>query len=242
MTFLDLTLSTPAENLACDEALLEQFEANGGGEVLRFWEPTERFVVVGYANSVGTEVNLSACEEGGVPVFRRCSGGGTVLQGRGCLNYTLVLKIEEGSPLQTIPGANRFIMDQNRAAIETLIPGATQVVTVAGHTDLAIEGFKFSGNAQRRKKSYLLFHGTFLLAFDLPLVEKFLRMPSKQPGYRGGRSHREFLRNLDLPGAAVKQALREAWRAGDRLPGVPRETIELLAREKYATDEWNLKF
>src|SRR5436190_7439701 len=158
MDCLDLTLPTAAENLACDEALLEHFEANGGGGVLRFWEPRERFVVVGYANAVGTEVNLPACEADGIPVFRRCSGGGTVLQGPGCLNYTLILKIEQGSPLQTIPGANRFIMDQNRAAIETLISAAAEGLAVDGHTDLTIDGFKVSGNAQRRKKSYLLFH------------------------------------------------------------------------------------
>ena len=58
MKLLDLTLPTPAENLACDEALLNQAEANGG-EILRFWEPREHFVVVGYANKVGTEVDVA---------------------------------------------------------------------------------------------------------------------------------------------------------------------------------------
>ena len=55
MTFLDLTLPTPAENLAGDEALLDWFEENGGDGVLRFWEPANYFVVVGYARPDGEE-------------------------------------------------------------------------------------------------------------------------------------------------------------------------------------------
>ena len=58
MNYLDLTLPTPAENLAADEALLDQCEAARAGAVLRFWEPREHFVVVGYSNKVRTEVNL----------------------------------------------------------------------------------------------------------------------------------------------------------------------------------------
>src|SRR5215831_6230774 len=86
MELFDFTFATPAENLACDEALLDACERNGSGEVLRFWEPHGYFVVVGYGNSIATEVNLAACEAERIPVLRRCSGGGTVLQGPGCLN------------------------------------------------------------------------------------------------------------------------------------------------------------
>lgn len=248
ITFLDLTLPTPAENLAADEALLDFFEANGGEGVLRFWEPQKHFVVVGYANSVAKEVNAAACEAGKVPICRRCSGGGTVLQGPGCLNYSLVLKIEQDGPLHSITSANRFIMEKNRAAVESKykVPGSR--FNVAGHTDLVIQDSafgnarKFSGNAQRRKKHFLLFHGTFLLNFDIALIERYLRMPSKEPAYRQGRSHEDFLANLNLPVEAVKEALRGAWGAGNAMEAVPGDAIALLARDKYVTNEWNFKF
>src|ERR1035441_6566637 len=84
---LDLTLPTPAANLACDEALLDACEEQGGGEVLRFWEPRDYFVVVGVSNHVAREVNRPACQRENLGVYRRCSGGGAVLQGPGCLNY-----------------------------------------------------------------------------------------------------------------------------------------------------------
>ena len=69
MKLLDLTLATPAENLACDEALLNSAEAGDGGEILRFWEPREYFVVVGYANKVKPEVNVAACTAKGSRFF-----------------------------------------------------------------------------------------------------------------------------------------------------------------------------
>ena len=62
VNYFDLTLPTPQENLACDEALLDGCEA-GGPEVLRFWEPRKHFVVVGYSNRVEREVNVAACRK-----------------------------------------------------------------------------------------------------------------------------------------------------------------------------------
>ncbi|HEX4262734.1 MAG TPA: lipoate--protein ligase family protein [Verrucomicrobiae bacterium] len=274
MTLLDLTFSTPAENLACDEALLDFFENNGGDGALRFWAPENYFVVVGYANHVQKEVNVAECESENVPIFRRCSGGGTVLQGPGCLNYSLIMRIEENGPLRSITSANQFIMERNRAAIqssssrreEAPIQGSESLVASAatikirGCSDITLDprplgapkrseggstldpALKFSGNAQRRKKQFLLFHGTFLLQFDIPLIDKFLRMPSKEPDYREGRSHGNFLTNLDLPAEAVKRALREAWGAQVPLEVVPHDEIALLARDKYVTKEWNFKF
>jgi lipoate-protein ligase A len=240
MKLLDLTFLTPAENLAGDEALLDWCETGCGGEILRFWEPGEPFIAVGYANKVATEVNVVACEARGVPILRRCSGGGTVVQGPGCLNYTLILKITEAGPLRTIASANRFILERNRTAIATIFPRPE--IAARGHTDLVIDGRKFSGNAQRRRKDFLLFHGTFLLNLDLSLVCELLPMPSRRPDYRENRTHTEFLTNLNVPAGKVKAALQQAWKADSMLSHPPLERIAALAREKYATREWNFKF
>lgn len=246
MNYFDHAFSSPAENLAGDEALLDWREENGGEEILRFWESPVNFVAVGYANKVATEVNVEHCAAKKIQVLRRCSGGGTVLQGRGCLNYALVLRIGEKSPLANISTANQFIMERNRAAVETLFKSEfgnpKSKILVSGHTDLAMGGLKFSGNSQRRKKNHLLFHGTFLLSFDLALVSEFLRMPSLQPDYRAGRSHGEFITNLNLPAKKVKAALVKEWNANEEFKDPPLEEISKLAREKYSTHEWNFKF
>ena len=242
MKHLDLTLPSPAENLACDEALLDGCEENGGEEVLRFWEARGTFVVVGYANKIATEANVENCRAKKIPVYRRCSGGGTVLQGVGCLNYALVLRIADDGPCRTITSANQFVMERNRATIATLNSQlSTLNFSISGHTDLALNGLKFSGNSQRRRKNFLLFHGTFLLNFDLALVGEFLRMPSLQPDYRASRSHDDFLVNLKLPADEVKSALIKSWGATDELKNIPRPEIQKLAAQKYSADEWNLK-
>src|SRR5712671_1514459 len=150
MLLLDLTLGSPAENLACDEALLDWCETGQRDGVLRFWEPREYFVVLGYANKAAVEVNIEACQKRGVPVFRRCTGGGAVLQGPGCLNYSLVLRI--AGALQSITQTNCFVMQRNREALQPLINGK---VEVRGQSDLAIGDLKFSGNSQRRRREFL---------------------------------------------------------------------------------------
>ncbi len=254
MKYHDLSLATPVENLACDEALLDWCEDGGcAEEILRFWETRQYFVVVGYGDRVESEVNVAACEAAGVPVLRRCSGGGTVLQGPGCLNYALILRMEEGGPLASISKANRFVMERNGEAIRSVfdmalktLPEAGQgtsrpAVAVRGHTDLALDGRKCSGNSQRRRKRFLLFHGTFLLDFDIAQVERFLPMPSKQPAYRDKRSHADFLVNLGISAHVTRAALRRAWGADRALVNPPLEKVAELARERYGTREWNFR-
>jgi lipoate-protein ligase A len=239
---LDLAFSTPAESLAADEALLDQCEAGDGGETLLFWEPRETFVVVGYANQVATEVNVATCETRGVPIFRRCSGGGAIVQMTGGLNYSLILRITETGPTRSITTANQFIMEKNRAAIESAIGNRQSAITVRGHTDLCLGDLKFAGNSQRRRKNFLLFHGTLLLNCDLSRIGELLQMPSLEPDYRAHRSHEKFVTNLGLPAEKAKAALAQKWNAVEELKNPPLAEITKLAREKYSTREWNFKF
>src|ERR1700722_5119085 len=141
MKYFDFTFPTPAENLAGDEALMDLCENGLEGEILRFWEPKAPFIVLGYAHQAAREGNLEACKKEGIPVFRRCSGGGTVVQGPGCLNYSLILRMDDG-PLRSITGTNKFIIERHGAALEPLLKAGVQI---QGHTDLALENLKFSG-------------------------------------------------------------------------------------------------
>jgi lipoate---protein ligase len=247
MNLLHCTLESPAANLACDEALLDICEQTAA-ETLRFWESPTKFVVVGYGNSVAVEVDQAACSDGGVPILRRCSGGGTVVQGPGCLNYALTLRADDEGPLATVTGTNLFIMEQNRRAFQKLLP---QEVTVEGHTDLAIREatapesqpstslLKFSGNAQRRRRQSVLFHGTILYNFDLSRIAQLLKAPSKQPDYRANRQHGQFVTNIPCGAKAIMTALTKAWNAVAELQKPPLQEVERLVRERYSTAEWN---
>ncbi|MBI4524058.1 MAG: lipoate--protein ligase family protein [Deltaproteobacteria bacterium] len=239
MKFIDRTLLLPEHNLACDEALLEMCERGHEDEILRFWESPIHFAVIGYSGRINEEVNLDRCKAENIPVLRRCSGGGAVLQGPGCLNYSLVLKISDSGPSRNISETNESIMARHKATLER---GLRTTVSIQGVTDLALGTRKFSGNAQYRRRHCLLYHGTFLLDFDVSSMEKFLPVPGKQPPYREMRSHSDFLINLRIPSSTIKEALKKTWNAADPLEDLPETIIDELVNERYGRAEWNFKF
>src|SRR5262249_36514773 len=108
----------------------------------------------------------------------------------------------------------------------------------AGISDLALGGRKFSGNAQQRKRGHLLHHGTLLYAFDVGRIARYLRLPPRQPEYRAGRSHRDFLRNLTLPREELKCRLQATWQPEEELVAWPEDQVRQLVREKYGLTEW----
>lgn len=239
MKYIDLTFPTSEHNLACDEVLLDTCEEGYHHEILRFWEPEEYFIVLGYSGKIHLDVNLSACKARNIPVLRRSSGGGAVLQGPGCLNFSLVLKIENSKSLKNVTETNCFVMTQNKEALEAILGSNLKV---QGLSDLTLGNLKFSGNAQRRKRRFLLFHGTFLTSLNIPLIEELLPIPSKQPPYRNHRPHTAFLMNLNIPPQRIKQALQKSWKATEPLKHIPLERINRLVKDRYATRGWNYKF
>ena len=233
MDYLDLTLPTPAANLALDEVLLLDAEEGRAGEVLRFWELPSYAVVLGSAGRLQLDVRVAACEADGVPILRRCSGGGTVLLGPGCLLFSLVLSFER-PPLRDVTHSYAYILDQVRHALAT----SQQTVEQAGTSDLAVGDLKVSGNSQRRLRSYMLHHGTLLYDFDLSRISRYLHEPEKQPAYRGQRPHETFVTNLRCTAVRIKERLRAGWSATEPRPPWREERVHDLVREKYAARTW----
>ena len=66
-------------------------------------------------------------------------------------------------------------------------------------------------------------------------------MPSKQPDYRQGRNHGEFLVNLKIPAEQLKKALIKTWNATGELGDFPKQELHKLAAEKYSTVKWNFR-
>jgi lipoate-protein ligase A len=233
MRLLDLSLDSAAENLALDEALLLAAEA-GGGEVLRLWESPRYAVVVGAGGSVAIDVNARALAAG-VTVLRRASGGGTVVIGPRCLCYSLVLAYDRDPGLKDIHASNRYVLGRVLNALRDVVPGAT----IEGTSDLTVNGFKFSGNAQQRKRTHFLHHGTLLHHFNPWMIAAVLNAPERQPDYRANRPHTDFVRNLPCDGETLKRLLIAEWGAAGAYEPVPLEAVRELVAEKYGRDEWN---
>ena len=239
MKYLDQSFAEPAANLACDEWLLERAKCGQErSEVLRVCESQKYFVVLGRARKIAADVDLSACAHDGVPILRRASGGGTVLQGPGCLNYSLVLDLAErqiGGLLDTFA----FVLQRHRKLIAELIAAE---ISLAGVSDLTLENRKFSGNAQYRKRNFVLVHGTFLLAFDLTQCESLLRIPAEQPAYRSNRRHTEFLTNIGSNASLIKEKLKSSWSVSGDIQPVRTEDVRGLVDSRYADESWTRKF
>ncbi|MFZ5802435.1 MAG: lipoate--protein ligase family protein [Candidatus Omnitrophota bacterium] len=238
MKYLDLSFPSPEENLACDEALLAGAEKHEGPEILRFWESPKDFAVAGFSDKTGETLELDRCREARLPILRRPSGGSTVLQGPGCLNYALILSLPARPECSTLERTNRYVLNRHREALQ---PFFAQEIRIEGISDLCLGDLKFSGNAQRRARKFVLFHGTFLVAFALKKIETFLKIPPRRPSYRHDRSHGSFLVNLGIAPGLLKEVLKKTWEAASPLTDIPYAEIARLAREKYGDPAWNFK-
>jgi lipoate-protein ligase A len=232
MELLDLTLESAEANLALDDALLAEAEA-GGSQVLRLWEQPQPAVILGSSCRLAADVREAHCQADGVPIFRRASGGGTVLLGPGCLCFSLILRMDQPE-LKEVRSSYCSILGKLAEALSPLVPD----VTCAGTSDLAVGGMKFSGNAQWRRRSHLLHHGTVLFDFDLEQFARYLFVPARQPDYRRERSHRDFVMNLPVTRKALWAALIQAWQADRPRQDWPMEEVLRLVREKYSQPAW----
>ncbi|MBI4264568.1 MAG: lipoate--protein ligase family protein [Acidobacteria bacterium] len=192
-------------NVAFDAALFHELEGGAARETLRFWESTEPAVILGSFGPAWREIDEEACAADRVPVVRRTSGGGAVVVGRGCLNYSLLMSLDARPELRHVAHSYDVILGRMAAALG--VPG----LTVEAVSDLALDGRKVAGSAQRRGRRALLHHGTVLYAFDASVMTRYLKDPARQPSYRAGRPHTEFVTNLPMGLAAIRAALMRSF-------------------------------
>jgi lipoate-protein ligase A len=204
--------------------------------LLRLWESPQPFVVLGRSSRVSVEVNQAECHIRGLPVLRRSSVGAAVVTGPGCLMYAVVLSYDLRPHLHAISEAHCLVMTTLMRALRPLVPG----VRFMGTSDLTLDGRKFSGNSLRARRTHLLYHGTLLCDFPLELIAACLGTPPRQPDYRQGRNHQDFLTNLGIPAETLRGAVADAWNVHEPWPEWPWETTEHLVAQKYSRDEWNL--
>jgi lipoate-protein ligase A len=196
---------TVALNLAVDEEAVRT-ASETGRHSLRFWWGGPPAVVIGFSEKFDRAVNVDACRMLGVDVLRRSTGGGSVLQTGGVFNYSFVKPL---NGMLDPRRAFRFGTD--------LIIGILNSLGLAGHTegisDVVVGGRKISGNAQAQRRRALIVHGTLLVDFDYDLAERVLRYPEREPDYRRGRNHRDFLvslRELGVDPGCIEQKAVEA--------------------------------
>ena len=177
--------------LACDDILLDLCEEDPGRRGparLESRRPTLSLRgtrTASWMRSVWTPVSARA-----IPLYRRTSGGGTVVQGPGCLNYSA------HSAYGTRSGTRQHLIDQR-------LRSGTYRSDIGKLTGATVDASGSHGPCHRRaevlgqcttaegKRGSLPRHVPPRRSI-IDLIEELLPMPTHQPEYREGRSHGDF--------------------------------------------------
>ena len=150
--------NSPSWNAALEELLYRKPPAE---PVLLFYRNSSS-VLIGRNQNVRREADLDWCEEHGVPIVRRISGGGAVYHDMGNLNYAFIVERGGYSP-------DKYV----GIAIEALRSLGLADVRSDAHHSIWCCGAKVSGSAFALGKSALL-HGCILVETDLAMLSAAL--------------------------------------------------------------------
>ncbi|MEW6368977.1 MAG: hypothetical protein AB1714_30485 [Acidobacteriota bacterium] len=159
--------------------------------------PDRVMVVVGRGSDPEHELHVESVLADSVPVYRRETGGCAVVLSHQMLVVALALR--SASPQPPLPYFRLFNELLQRALVRAGIIG----VEPAGTSDLAIRGRKISGSSLYRGRDLVFFHAVINVDGDVSLMERYLRFPPRQPAYRNGRPHRDFVGSLAAHGFSL---------------------------------------
>lgn len=171
--------------------------------LFRFFESQRPLVVLSSSNSAEVETYEGLCKSTGVPVVQRRGGGGTVVLGPGCLILTLAFYGKD------LFSNQKYFSQINQMWSDALSAAGVAGLVTRGHSDLAYGERKIAGTSLFRRKHLVVYQGSLLVHPDFDAIATLLKHPSREPDYRQGRSHSDFLisaRQLGYQGTAAQLA------------------------------------
>jgi lipoate-protein ligase A len=241
-------------NMAIDEAILTARINNRVPNTLRLyrWQPSA--VSIGKNQNPENELYVDNCRKMGIAIVRRISGGGTVF-------HSATDEVTYSVTAQTtnigidIPATYQHIYAAITDALRLLgIPADYNTGKAKNCPNLTVNGKKISGSAQTIRKGIVLQHGTLLLNVNFTEMFTLLRVPWANNcmqvtavAKRKITSVHETLRHhvsAETASNALITGFQNAFGiqlATSELTPYELELAETLCKEKYTTDNWNLK-
>lgn len=158
------------------------------------WQPDSIYLILGQSNSITDSLINEQVEENKITVFKRPSGGQTVI----LTPNTLVIS--------TIITASKFVNPDvyfttiNKLIINILEKEGIKNLHLKGTSDITIGEKKILGSAIYRNHNKVFYHAVLNVSERTDLMEKYIKHPVKEPDYRMGRSHAEFVTSLKAEG------------------------------------------
>ena len=192
-----------------DAPLLED---RGSGYRSLAWVPAEPAVVLGCSSQAERAVEETRVLLDGIPVYRRPSGGESMFLSPRMAAVSLALDAGSHMPPRALFNATGAAILR---ALESL--GVTGL-SLGGTSDLASGGRKLLGSAIYQRGTRLFYHAVLNVAEDPATIQRYLRHPVREPDYRQGRSHDDFVTSLVRAGFQVSpEDCREALAAAFRV-------------------------
>jgi lipoate-protein ligase A len=202
-----------------DTLLLERLKTSS--YAFEIYETSRIEIVLGRAAKAEQDLHLERCQDDGVPIHRRAGGGGTVVLSPG------VIILSVGGKSRVPYQLREHMRGVNERIIEVLGGLGVRGLSHEGISDIALHGRKILGSSLYRSRDLVLYQGSLLLHPDLSLMDRYLRQPDRQPAYRRGRPHGQFVTSLRLAGYSLTtselvNSLKKAFQERAPWPSVPR--------------------
>ncbi|MBU0718078.1 MAG: hypothetical protein KJ749_07510 [Planctomycetes bacterium] len=157
---------------------------------VRAYRFTEKVAVLGSGSYAEAELHLDVCHKDRVPVLRR--------RGEGC-----AVILDPANVIVSV-AATGIPFGHHRQQFDTLttwlIEGLARIgmpgVSQAGICDLVLGDRKIGGACLHRSRDLLYYTVSLLVDPDLENVKRYLKHPPREPEYRRGRAHRDFMGSL----------------------------------------------
>ena len=242
-------------NMALDEAILNKAIKKDVPNTLRFYKWKPSTASIGRNQSLRNEIDIEFARERGFNVVRRITGGGAVFHDEAReLTYSIVCPIKTLEAL----GAKKVI-EQFEVITQGIILGLKNYglkpeKDIIHCPAILLNGKKFSGNAQVRRKGFILQHGTILLDFDPELMYSVLKAPENVGKSRMVRSVRakcigikNHIENYDE--AKLINSLERGFKKslgieleGGTFTNEEKSLAEILVKDKYSNIKWLKKY
>ncbi|MGE0432391.1 MAG: hypothetical protein AB7K09_07585 [Planctomycetota bacterium] len=169
-----------------DDAIIAATRADGQLRV-RVYRLPEPVVVLGKGSKVDRELDVSACLADKATVLRRSGGGCAVVIDPGNLIVAVTIAAEGlGGNKRRFDLVSEWLID---GLARSGVPGVVR----AGTSDLALDDRKISGSCIHQWKDLVYYSATLLVEPDVELMTRWLQHPPREPDYRRGRSHADFV-------------------------------------------------
>jgi len=166
---LDINFDSVYRNLALEEALITSQQPDEAPKI-RIWSNPPA-IVVGRFQDIRLEADTILCMQKNIIIARRFTGGGTVFQDQGNLNFTLVTW-EPVIDLKAIQHRNISILK------ETLLEMGLDS-TITNPNSISVHGRKISGASLAVRRNLVLWHASLLVSTDPEIIIQVLS-PSRE--------------------------------------------------------------